>query len=882
MLRGRGFYIVRRSWLLALPVLLAVLAVPSSAAALSDFTWSGATAAPNWSAAGNWGGAAPSGSVGTLTFPALGSCSTCYSSVNDVSGVSANAISIDDSVPYQIAGNGLTLGAGGITAAPSTAASGANITLPLTLGAPQTWSITGGASSQQLGVGTVTGSADALAVSFASSGILALQDLEAGAVTVTGDGVAVIFGSLNGTDGNSVSLSSPARLAAFAPGATSGPLASTGGDIQIGQGQPRDATLAVNGDVTLDSGTTLTTFIDQTGTTPSTDYSQLTAGGAVTLDGSLVVRGRGGGTQCPALHVGDVYTLVRTTGSLSGTFTGLPDGSTLTLLCSTGTAPTLTIHYTANSVTATVASTAPGGTTTGVVASPSTATTNQPVTLTATVGPSSSSPAGTVEFYNDGVPISGCSSQPVTLTGASYTATCQTSFAASPAPSVIATFTPSSSLQGSTSSVAQLTVDRDATTTTLGVSSATPTVGTLVTYTATITPADSGPAQPTGSVQFLDNGTPIPDCAGQEAVIGGQAICALSYPAPGSHSITASYSGDGSFTGSISAAQAVNAEPPVPAYAGTPPSISGSTTQGQTLSETHGSWTNSPTGYNYQWEECDSVGAHCTAIAGATSATYTLTSSDVGHTIRVLEAAFNAGGPSGVAAPSAATGVVSPPSAPPTLPVSSSPPVITGPTTVGRTLSTNNGAWSGTPPSGYAYQWQRCSSTGCANIAGAIASTYDLTTSELGMKVRVVVVAINSVGPGVGVSSKVGPVVGIAQIKASLAKNMTPKGAPAKIGSILKVGGYELSFTALESGRVVIGWYLVPAGVRLAAAKPVLVASGQATFTAAGTKQIKIRLTAAGRKLLVKSKRLKLTSKAVFSTSGQAPIVVRKTFILRR
>ena len=54
------------------------------------------------------------------------------------------------------------------------------------------------------------------------------------------------------------------------------------------------------------------------------------------------------------------------------------------------------------------------------------------------------------------------------------------------------------------------------------------------------------------------------------------------------------------------------------------------------------------------------AGANCTEIFGAIDQTYTLTSSDAGHTIRVEESATNTGG-NGEAATSAATGVVPPP-----------------------------------------------------------------------------------------------------------------------------------------------------------------------------------------------------------------------------
>jgi hypothetical protein len=885
VLSGRGLDIVRRGFLMAVAIVAGVLGLPS--AALADFTWSGASATPNWSVVTNWaGGIAPSGSAGMLSFPALSApaCTTCYQSSNDVASLSASAISIDDGVPYQITGNGLTLvGAGGITAAPSASDTGAsaNIALPLALGAAQTWSITGGSSSQQLGVGTVTGSADALTVNFTSSGILSVNDAEVGPVSLNGSGLVGVFGSLNGTDGSPVSITSPARLDASVAGATSGPLTSSGGSIQVGLGHPLDGTLAVTGDVTLDSTSSLTMFIDQSGTTASTDYSKLTASGTVNLGGASLSLD-GPATGCPALGVGDVYTLVSATGSLTGRFANAPDNSTRSLICTGGTAPMVKINYTANSVTATVLSTGPGGTTTTLSHSPSSAMTNQPVALTATVGPNSPTPSGgTVAFYDNGFPISACMSQPVN--GSTFTATCQTSFAAASSPhSLVAIFTPPSSvLQSSTSPVDNLVVSKDSTTTTLYVSSASPTVGAGVTYVASVAPADSGPTQPSGSVQFLDNGTPIPDCAGQGTVVSELASCVLSYSAAGSHSITASYSGDGSFTGSTSSAQAVTAEPPPPGYGGAVPSISGNTTQGQMLAETHGLWTNSPTVFAYQWQDCDSVGNNCTSIPGATSQTYTLTTSDVGHTIRVLEGAGNAGG-SGGPVSSAVTGVVAPPSSPPTVPVSSSPPVVTGPSAVGRTLSTTNGLWSGTPPSGYSYQWQRCSSTGCTNIANATASTYTLTSSDLGMKVRVVVVAVNSVGIGVGVSNKVGPVVGLAQIKALIAKDLKPKGRLAKIGAILKAGGYELSFAAPESGAVVINWYLVPNGAHLAKAQPVLVASGRATFRSAGTKTLKIKLTAYGKGLLRHASRVKLTAQGTFTPSGQAKIVARATFTLTR
>lgn len=88
-----------------------------------------------------------------------------------------------------------------------------------------------------------------------------------------------------------------------------------------------------------------------------------------------------------------------------------------------------------------------------------------------------------------------------------------------------------------------------------------------------------------------------------------------------------------------------------------PPTISGAAIEGLTLADLNGGWTNEPTAYTYQWEDCDSAGAHCTAIPGATSQFYVLTGSDVGHTVVVEETAANASG-AGTPARSVATATV--------------------------------------------------------------------------------------------------------------------------------------------------------------------------------------------------------------------------------
>ena len=89
------------------------------------------------------------------------------------------------------------------------------------------------------------------------------------------------------------------------------------------------------------------------------------------------------------------------------------------------------------------------------------------------------------------------------------------------------------------------------------------------------------------------------------------------------------------------------------------PSISGTTTQGHTLTASHGSWSNDATSYSYRWEQCDSTGAACWAIGAARNKTYKLTASDVGDAIRVQVTASNTGGASRPATSIPTTVVVS-------------------------------------------------------------------------------------------------------------------------------------------------------------------------------------------------------------------------------
>jgi hypothetical protein len=74
------------------------------------------------------------------------------------------------------------------------------------------------------------------------------------------------------------------------------------------------------------------------------------------------------------------------------------------------------------------------------------------------------------------------------------------------------------------------------------------------------------------------------------------------------------------------------------------PSILGEERVGEELTAEEGTWSNSPTGYTYQWQRCDSDTAVCAAVVGATAKTYGVRAADVGYRMRVRVTARNASG----------------------------------------------------------------------------------------------------------------------------------------------------------------------------------------------------------------------------------------------
>ena len=256
--RHRRKFEIAATNLIGLALACVSLLMLASSASASNYIWTGASeTSHNWSDAANWGGTAPSGTVGTLEFPELTSAActanpttaACYETDNDIGGLSMNAISFNG--PYSVSydgcdvclpGEAITLGAGGLTASDSI-----SLNIPITLSAPQTWSLdadaylTGAISGDEaldLPVSggqyvTFNGGANAGHVTVSGSNTADTgEEAEHNGTVWVGDpdparpGVA----ELNGTDVNPVSV---IDTAIGSNRGVVGPLTLQGGDINL-------------------------------------------------------------------------------------------------------------------------------------------------------------------------------------------------------------------------------------------------------------------------------------------------------------------------------------------------------------------------------------------------------------------------------------------------------------------------------------------------------------------------------------------------------------------------------------------------------------------------------------------------------------------------
>jgi hypothetical protein len=159
------------------------------------------------------------------------------------------------------------------------------------------------------------------------------------------------------------------------------------------------------------------------------------------------------------------------------------------------------------------------------------------------------------------------------------------------------------------------------------------------------------------------------------------------------------------------------------------PVISGSSDIGSVLTTTDGTWAGTaPITYTYQWNQ------NGNPIIGETNSTYTLVVADYLKDITCEVTATNVAGSSSATSNSiTCTGEA---------PVNTVAPVISGTPTVGQTLSSTTGTWTGNPTPTYTYQWKRNGS----NIASATSSTYTLVQADATFAITCAVTGTNVAG----------------------------------------------------------------------------------------------------------------------------------------
>ena len=196
------------------------------------------------------------------------------------------------------------------------------------------------------------------------------------------------------------------------------------------------------------------------------------------------------------------------------------------------------------------------------------------------------------------------------------------------------------------------------------------------------------------------------------------------------------------------------------------PAVTGTPRLNGTLSGAPGGWTPQDVTVAYQWQRSND-GVSWTNISGASDSAYTLTTADVGQTVRVIATGSNLDGSQ--AAASQPTGPVAQPPA-----NLSAPHAPTGTLLNTYALSADPGSWD-TPGATFAYQWMRCPAAAtsldptCTTIVGASAQTYTLQNADIGSRVGVNVSATSVGGTSSPAAGALTGVIGAVQFT-----NITP------------------------------------------------------------------------------------------------------------
>lgn len=264
---------------------------------------------------------------------------------------------------------------------------------------------------------------------------------------------------------------------------------------------------------------------------------------------------------------GTAITGCATQSVIFSSVTGTATASCITGVLTAGTHSALTANYlgdtsysaspNSTATTVTVSKEGPGVT---VTANPSAPTLNNPVTYTATItfpSPLGVTPTGTdtVSFSDNGTTISGCSAQPIGVTGTAniYQATCDVSSLTGGSHGIVATFSGDANYLSEIGNLS-VSVGAASSTTTVSASPSPSTVNSSVAFTVTVKGGTTVAVSGTASVS--SDGNLIGQCTLGTWTAATGASCAVSSPSlsEGTHSITASYSGNSSYNSSSTVA----------------------------------------------------------------------------------------------------------------------------------------------------------------------------------------------------------------------------------------------------------------------------------------------------------------------------------------
>ena len=185
-------------------------------------------------------------------------------------------------------------------------------------------------------------------------------------------------------------------------------------------------------------------------------------------------------------------------------------------------------------------------TTTSLTSSSLTSFAGMSLTFTATVTKSGTgaTPSGTVTFYDGSASLGS-----VAVSSSMGQAALTISTLSVGSHSITAVYSGDSIYSGSTSAAVGETVQLSSSMEMLSSSNSSSAFGQPVTFTASIMTGSPGVAA-TGTVSFYDNGVLLAIVTLNNGMMGQQAALTTSSLSHGSHTITATYSGDGNFAGS--------------------------------------------------------------------------------------------------------------------------------------------------------------------------------------------------------------------------------------------------------------------------------------------------------------------------------------------